>query len=399
MQIETIKDGSVTQLKLNGRLDASWCDHLGSVFDETIRRGEHHVQLDLADVHYLSSAGIRLLLKTFKQLKGIDGSFIITNPSENTTNVLRLAGLQTLMAEPAAKPAEQASVVTRHDSKVAEFEIHGPAQPPAVKVTAIGDERAVATGAGELHNFDSPAVLLGVGAIGRSSTDNHDRMGELLAVAGNVTYQPTDGAKQPDFMVTHGDLKADGQVISAISADALPSGLTRFEAKGEHGVIGLSELAEQILCIAKSDAAVIVAMTETAGLIGTALQRSPVAAGEEERFKFPAVRDWLSFSADRIHRDSTTLLVGIAARPGSPIEAQLRPLDAEGKLLGHFHAAAFPYHPLKKGQVELTEIVGEAFENRSIQAVLHLLADTRPVLGAGESQFYRGACWFAPAQF
>ncbi|WP_309380402.1 STAS domain-containing protein [Cerasicoccus frondis] len=398
MQIETIKDGSLTLLKLDGRFDASWCEHLSSVFDETIRRGEHHVQLDLADVHYLSSAGIRLLLKTFKQLKAIEGSFHIVNPSDNVANVLRLAGLQPLLAE-VAQPQAAGAAVSSCESDSAQFEIHGATPPAAVKVSSFGDESALTAGAGQLHDFESPAFLIGVGAIGRNSVDNHDRLGELIAVAGNVAYQPTDGAKQPDFMVTHGDLKADAQTISAIAADALPTGLARFEAQGDHGVIGMAELAEQILCIAKSDAAILVAMTETAGLIGTTLQKSPIAAGGDDRFRFPAVRDWLSFSADRIHRDSTTLVVGVIARPGSPIEPLLRPLDAKSAILGHFHAAVFPYHPLQKGKVDLTDIVEEAFENRGIQAVLHLLADLRPVIGAGESQFYRGACWYAPAQF
>ncbi|WP_269543084.1 STAS domain-containing protein [Cerasicoccus fimbriatus] len=390
MKIETIKEGGFTRLIMDGRFDASWCDHLRSVLDETIRRGEHHLQLDLAEVHYLSSAGIRLLLKTYKQLKAIQGTFQIVNPSENTANVLRLAGLDALLADSSTKnSASQSKVIAKHESTSAIFEIHGHDVPP-VKVTAHD---------GEPKTFSAPAFLIGVGAIGRDATDNAHRLGELLAIGGNVAYQPTDGAKQPDYMVTHGALKADAQIISGIAASALPAGLTRFETHADDGVIGLLELAETILCIAKSNAAIVVAMTETAGLIGAALRQSLAATDSDEHLQFPAIRDWLSFSADRIHRDSTTLLVGVVAKPGTPIESQLRPLDADGKTLGHFHAAAFPYHPLQKGEIDLAATINAAFEDRSIQAVLHLLADHRPLVGAGESQFYRGACWYAPANF
>ena len=36
------------------------------------------------------------------------------------------------------------------------------------------------------------------------------------------------------------------------------------------------------------------------------------------------------------------------------------------------------------------------FESESLQAVLHLLHDRRPITGAGESEFMAGACWFGP---
>lgn len=401
MNIETMKESGVTRLKLSGRFDASWCDHVDGVFAETIRQGEHHLRVDMAEVHYLSSAGIRLLLKTFKELKAIGGSFQIVHPSANAKNVLELAGLQPLMAETTEtkQAKESAPKVETRESASATFEVHATGAIPSMKVRTLGNEKALSANSGQLHDFESPAVLIGVGAIGRDAQDNQQRMGELIAVAGNVAYQPTDGAKQPDYMTTHGQLKADGQAVTAILADALPTGLIRFEAKDAGGVIGMAELAEEILCIAKSDAAVMVALAETAGLIGTALRQSPALAGEAGRFDFPGVRDWLSFSHERIHRDTTCLIAGVVARPGTPIDHALRPLDAKGQLLGHLHAAVFPYHPLRKGEIDLTATVNEAFSDRNLQAVLHLLADMRELIGAGESQCYRGACWYAPAQF
>jgi len=399
MDIQSTKEGALTRLKLAGRFDASWCDHVGGVFDETIRRGEHHLRVDMADVHYLSSAGIRLLLKSFKQLKAINGSFQIANPSENAQKVLGLAGLQALVAaSDETKPAAETQIENT-DSASAKFEWRTTGEIPAVQVRELGDPKALSSQASKLHNFDSPAVLIGVGAIGQDEADNHQRVGELIGVAGNVCYQPTDGAKQPDFMTTHGELKADGQVVTALVAEALPTGLTRFEAKGDNGVIGIAELVDTILCHAKSDAAVVVAMTEAAGLIGASLRQSPALAVDAGRFSFPGIRDWLSFSPDRIHRDSTCLIAGFIARPGSPIDHALRPLDAEGKVLGHLHAAVFPYHPLRKGEIDLACTVNDAFADRGLQAVLHLLADTRELVGAGETQCYRGACWYAPAQF
>jgi hypothetical protein len=41
----------------------------------------------------------------------------------------------------------------------------------------------------------------------------------------------------------------------------------------------------------------------------------------------------------------------------------------------------------------LPETVRSLFEDGGIQGVLHLLTDSRPVVGVGQSEFSRGACW------
>ena len=63
--------------------------------------------------------------------------------------------------------------------------------------------------------------------------------------------------------------------------------------------------------------------------------------------------------------------------------------------MGHFHAAAFSYRPLKKGDIDLKATVTTLFETESLQGVLHLLADDRQAAGPHQSEFVRGACWIA----
>jgi hypothetical protein len=65
-------------------------------------------------------------------------------------------------------------------------------------------------------------------------------------------------------------------------------------------------------------------------------------------------------------------------------------------LLGHFHAAVFPFEPFKKRKIDLNESVGSLFSSGQLQAVMHLLNDDRPLSGAGDSEFVRGACWIGP---
>ena len=62
MEIQKEQRGNILTLRLSGRLDAYSADHLGSDLAEIVRTGTHHIELNLAAVDYLSSAGIRVLV-------------------------------------------------------------------------------------------------------------------------------------------------------------------------------------------------------------------------------------------------------------------------------------------------------------------------------------------------
>ena len=143
-----------------------------------------------------------------------------------------------------------------------------------------------------------------------------------------------------------------------------------------------------------AETAAVVIVGEAAALVGAALRQSPANPGEAGLFAFPAVRSRLTFTTERAFARSLTLAVGIVSRSQHP---QLRPLGKSPDLFGHFHAAAFSFGPLKRGRIDLKETVMNLFETESLLGVLHLLNDTREVVGIGQSEFIRGACWAGPA--
>jgi hypothetical protein len=110
-------------------------------------------------------------------------------------------------------------------------------------------------------------------------------------------------------------------------------------------------------------------------------------------------RDWLSLTSEPVHARSTALVVGVATRRPTPTLAPfVRSLSytGQGELYGHFHAAVVPYRPLPRGALDLTPTVRLLFEPGRVENVLHLLSDSRPILGAGESSFTRGVLWVVP---
>ena len=51
-----------------------------------------NLAIDLSGVEYMSSAGLRVLLVTYKALKAADGEIVLINPRENVSEVLELSG-------------------------------------------------------------------------------------------------------------------------------------------------------------------------------------------------------------------------------------------------------------------------------------------------------------------
>lgn len=401
MEITREKSGDLLVLRLRGRLDANWSGHVQNALAGVVRDGEHRVHLEMSAVGYVSSAGLRVLLAAYKQLKAIHGFLGVTRPSPEVRAVLELAGLEMLIvAEDTALPpgAQPGAPLASAGASWETYQL--PPLGGSFRLMPCGDPGALRQGSSETESvrqvFGAGRIALGVGALGATITDCAPRFGEFIAVDGVAAFQPSDGSSRPDFVVSEGALRPEGHLLCGLTGEGRFPLLARFEANRDKRMIPLAEVARTALSLAGTPVAVFVGLTETAGLVGAALRQSPATpAAAGARFGFPQVRDWLSFTTERAYRDSTSLLVGVVARPDTSFAPFLRPLGSPD-LHAHVHAAAFPYRPLRKGPIELQKSVADLFESQGLQSVLHLLADRREFNGAGDSEFYRGAVWVAP---
>jgi hypothetical protein len=107
------------------------------------------------------------------------------------------------------------------------------------------------------------------------------------------------------------------------------------------------------------------------------------------------VREWLSFTPEREYARTSGIVVGFAtSTPSDAVRPFLRPVS--DRIQGHIHAAVTAFRSLPAGRVEIADVIGQAFQPRSVFSVVHLLRDARSIEGAGESEFQRGACWVFP---
>jgi anti-anti-sigma factor len=401
----------VAEVVLVGSLDSSWSSYLSDRIDEVVRSGALDVRVDMAGVSYLSSNGIALLVRYHQQLRKIGGRFRIVADSEAVGRVLRLTGAYQVLRddgpspEPGAGPAARCEVVEREGMTLQVFPRAGGGG--AGRLELIGDPaRLAGRGYDATDERTWMAVpgeaAFGLGALGPGFEACRGRFGEFLAVAGVAAYRPSAAPGRPDFEHAAGAFVPGVRVLYGLAFPVERAAAVRFEAKGEPGgaSVPLSRVAEACLDLAGVGVVGVVLAGESDGLVGAALLRSPVGfpAGLDP-FAHPEVRDWLSLTPEPEHARSTALVVGVATREAGPsLSPFVRPLRGAPAqdIQGHFHAAVVPYRPLPGGAVELAATVSHLFEPGRIETILHLLGDSRPILGAGESTFTRGVIWYVP---
>jgi anti-sigma B factor antagonist len=83
-------------INVSGRVDSSNAPQLDSRLKEMINDGRYNLILNLSAVDYMSSAGLRTLVSALRDCKKKGGDVRIAQPSDRVSEVLTLAGLDSV---------------------------------------------------------------------------------------------------------------------------------------------------------------------------------------------------------------------------------------------------------------------------------------------------------------
>ena len=92
MSISTSNIGSVFIVTPSGRLDTNTSPEAEKLITEAIDGGEIKIVVDFTETEYISSAGLRVILKTAKLLKPKNGAVTLCNANEQIEEVLEISG-------------------------------------------------------------------------------------------------------------------------------------------------------------------------------------------------------------------------------------------------------------------------------------------------------------------
>lgn len=82
--------------EVSGRVDSMSANELGEALNGIIDEGHSALVIDMAGIEYMSSAGLREIVAALKRVHKTGGDIRLANPSDRVTEVLELAGLDTI---------------------------------------------------------------------------------------------------------------------------------------------------------------------------------------------------------------------------------------------------------------------------------------------------------------
>lgn len=92
LEVDEIKTNGIITFKLKGRLDSNTSNNFEERLLNLIQGGENKIILDFENLEYISSAGLRVLLKAARELKGGEGKLILCSLKDYIREVFDLSG-------------------------------------------------------------------------------------------------------------------------------------------------------------------------------------------------------------------------------------------------------------------------------------------------------------------
>ena len=389
---KAIEEG-VLELQVQGRIDGYWSEKLVTAVDQAIQDGNTQLHLDLSNVDFLSSAGIRVFLQGYKGMKSQGGEFLITKISAPVRSVLEMAGMQDLFNLPQAqivaarKKAVEPSRIETDRAILQIFELNPNARMTNAWGAAV--DKWESGGFQETdamtREFPDATIGFGLGALGTGFEDCKERYGLYLAAGGVAFYQPTDGSRKPDLSVSDDSIAPSLSSLADFTAHGEYSHLIRFEAKSEPpGIVSLSEIIAQIHEAVGAKSLILAFMIEATSVIGSAMQDSALSSG---------VGNASAAIGEACER---ALIFGAGVSTPSKSNSLIQELSHHPQVtpvLGRLHAAVFPYMAIEKGEIVLADTITALTAQNEAQGLIQL--GSSPESGADwpETQCLSGAFW------
>jgi anti-anti-sigma factor len=96
MEITTRSEKNTVVVTVNGRLDALTSPEFEKSLSEFVTKGELSILLDLLELDYISSAGLRSILATAKKLKAKNGELCIAGLQGSVRDVFQMSGFYSI---------------------------------------------------------------------------------------------------------------------------------------------------------------------------------------------------------------------------------------------------------------------------------------------------------------
>jgi anti-anti-sigma factor len=229
MNIKSERKNGILVVAPVGRLDAFEAASLGKELETLLKEDDSYLVLDMAEVPYLSSGGIRVLLAIQKKLAEKNGQVCLCGLTEYPAQVLRMVGVDSVFTtyntvdtavdhlsilekmKRSGKDWQHLPCYLRGDTSFHIF--HATNNSAMLKIVGNLMKVMHATlepGDIRQRHFSEAEYSIGLGALGSGMDDCLPLLGEMITIGGTMVWLPTDGNDTPDFLIPQKDT---GEVV------------------------------------------------------------------------------------------------------------------------------------------------------------------------------------------
>jgi anti-sigma B factor antagonist len=97
MEIIEEKKDTISIFRLNGRLDSNTSQGFEKKIFDSISDGSKNMIVDFKDLDYISSAGLRVILKATKALNREEGKIMLCSMQDYVKEVFEIAGFDSFL--------------------------------------------------------------------------------------------------------------------------------------------------------------------------------------------------------------------------------------------------------------------------------------------------------------
>jgi anti-sigma B factor antagonist len=99
MAITKINSGENWEFSVTGRIDGAVANELEVEILAASRSGAREIFINLSQAEWICSAGIRVLLQYYRQMKAGGKKLLVTRPSAEVASILDMTGFKELIVE------------------------------------------------------------------------------------------------------------------------------------------------------------------------------------------------------------------------------------------------------------------------------------------------------------
>lgn len=360
---EIKEDLEVTWIKVEGRIDSLSAPQLHGEIDRLIAAGERMLVADLSGTSYISSAGLRVFMDTFKQLRKVEGKIYFHQISGPVRSVFEMSNLTEIF------------VLVNDRDEIKDLLGSGKSLLPLVSSEidgiSINSIEHEAVTPGELVDFGSPSkvassqytesdvvtvhsdeVLFGTGlaTLGDRYDEYKNLFGEAMTVGGNFFFYPAVNRPAVDFMLcAQGGTRFAYKYLHGFGFNGRYRHVLSFENRDRF--VDLNRLTDVLLKISSANLLGVVLLAESKGFWGMNLKRSPIVenrpADGKEIFAPENFAEWVNFPLEPGEIDHIMVSTGLVVRDREKASTQVQKLVGPGKNF-HLHAGVFAKEPLSK---------------------------------------------------